>query len=112
LLILCPTKECVIGVRNPLSPTGTYGDKGKNNCKNGQSQRCGRNIRIRLHSSDIHRCKPGFQLRPVMVELLPAVVARDLRIVVLALQIDASEKFNHGVYERLYVAYILVQRGL
>ena len=63
-------------------------------------------VRIVLHSSDVHRPVQGVQLEPIVFELI-----NDLRVIVLPLQIDASEKFNHVVHEMPDVANVLVQRG-
>lgn len=62
----------------------------------------------RLHSSDIHRCVQGIQLLPVVLEL---VVVNDFGVIVFALEIDTSEKFNHVVYKIPNVARVLVQNG-
>ena len=61
-----------------------------------------------LHSSDVYRCIHGIQPRPVVFEL---VVIGTLGVMLLALQIYASKKFNCVVYEMRDVALVLVQVG-
>ena len=64
-------------------------------------------VKRSLHSSDIHRRVQGTQLGPIVFEL---VVVNDLRVMVLTLEIDTSEEFDHAVFEMHRVARVLVQR--
>ena len=65
-------------------------------------------VRVCLHSNNVHRCIQGTQPRPVVFELVAIGV---LRVVLLALQIYASKKFNCVVDKMRDVASVLVQVG-
>ena len=64
--------------------------------------------KINSHSSDVYRCIEGGQPRSVVFELLPV---SGLRVIELALRIDASEEFNRVLYEMWDAASVLAQKG-
>jgi len=63
------------------------------------------NVKIGLHSGDMHRCIYGSQPRSVVFELL---AVSSLGVIVLTLQIDAPKKFNCVVYEMRDATCVLV----
>ena len=65
-------------------------------------------VKISSHSSDVYRCIDGGQPRSVVFELL---AVSGLRVIELALRIDASEEFNRVVHEMWDAASILAQKG-